>query len=439
MALLAATVGVLASVWPALFAGRIDAARTLTSGARAVMHPRERRAQRLVVGWQVAVAVVLLAGAALFVRSVRTLDRTHVGFRADGLLSLEVQSSFREPERADVFYETLLARTREWPGVAAAGAVYLRPLNGPIGNDTVPVLPGQEGLGENAPWRRNPRANLESLAPGTFRALGVPLLSGRDFGPADVAGAGDVVIVSASAAARYWPGRDPIGQKLVVAGQRRPPAPDQLRWQTVVGVVGDMRYRGLLDPRLDIYLPAAQSTMRVKDVLVRVDGDPEPVITRIRAIARELDPGAWVGEVALMSDALARESAPWRFAMRILLFFGGLAAVLATVGLVGVVWLVVAMRRRELGVRATLGATPAQLRRHVLADAVWTGAAATAIGVLVALVLGQSLAGFVVGTTAHDPLSLTAAALVTFGAGAIGAVFAAHGVARISPIDALRD
>src|SRR6185369_6522457 len=108
----------------------------------------------------------------------------------------------------------------------------------------------------------------------------------------------------------------------VVAGQRRPPAPDQLRWQTVVGVVGDMRYRGLLDPRLDIYLPAAQSTMRVKDVLVRVDGDPEPVITRIRAIARELDPGAWVGEVALMSDALARESAPWRFAMRILLFFG---------------------------------------------------------------------------------------------------------------------
>jgi predicted permease len=404
------------------------------------MHPRERRAQRLVVGWQVAVAVVLLAGAALFVRSVRTLDRTDVGFRADGLVSLEVQSSFREPERADVFYETLLARTREWPGVAAAGAVFLRPLNGPIGTDTVPVLSGQEGLSENAPWRRNPRANLESIAPGSFRALGVPLLSGRDFTSADVAGARDVVIVSASAAARYWPGRDPIGQRLVVAGQRRPPPrPDQLRWQTVVGVVGDIRYRGVLDPRLDIYVPAAQSSMRVKDVLVRVDGDPESVIARVRAAARELDPGAFVGEVVLMSDALARESAPWRFAMRILMFFGGLATVLATVGLVGVVWLVVAMRRRELGVRATLGATPAQLRRHVLTDAVWTGAAATAIGVVAALFLGQSVAGFVLGTTAHDPLSLTAAALVTFGTGVVGAVLAADGAARISPIDALRD
>ena len=381
MVALTTIVGILAGVWPAVFVGRIDAARTLTSGARTVMHPRERRLQRVVVGWQVAVAVVLLAGAALFVRSVQTLDRTDVGFRAEGLLSMDVEPSWKELERWDGFYDALLSRTGELSGVAGAGAIYLRPLSGPIGNDTIPVLAGQEGLGENAPWRRNPRANLEAITPGYFRTLGIPLLRGRDFAPADVAAAPNVVIVSASAAARYWPGRDAIGQRLVVATQRAPGTREQLRWQTVVGVTGDVRYRGLLDPRLDIYLPAAQSTMRVKHLLIRTTGPAEPVIARVRAIARELDPGVHLGEVVLMSDALARESAPWRFAMRVLSFFGGLAAALATIGLVGIVWLVVAVRRRELGVRAALGATPSQLRRHVLTDALWTTSAAMAVGV----------------------------------------------------------
>jgi putative ABC transport system permease protein len=439
MASLTALVGVLAGVWPAMFVGRIDPGGTLISGARAVMHPRERRFQRLIVGWQVAVAVVLLAGAALFVRSVRSLDRTDVGFRADGLFSLEIQSSFEKLARADVFYEGLLARIRDLPGVTAAGAMYLRPLSGPIGNDTVPVLEGQEGLGENAPWRRNPRANLESIVPGSFRALGVPLLSGRDFLPTDVAGAPDAVIVSASAAARLWPGRNAVGQRLVVAAQREPPATDLLRWQTIVGVVGDVRYRGLRDPRLDIYLPAAQSTMRVKDVLIRTTGDAEPVMASVRSIARQLDPGVVIGDVVLMRDVVARESAPWRFAMRVLTFFGGLSAVLATVGLVGVVWLVVAVRRRELGVRAALGATPSQLRRHALRDALWTGGVATIVGVAGALAAGRTVAGVLVGTPAPDALSLIAAAAIAVGAGAVGCVLAANGAARVNPADAMRD
>jgi predicted permease len=438
-ALVAATVGVLAGVWPALFAARIDPVRTLAAGARAVMHPRERRVQRLVVGWQVAVAVVMLAGAALFGRSVRTLDRMDVGFQPDGLTSLEIASSFRNIERSDVFYETLLTRIRQLPGVTGAGALYLRPLSGPIGNDTVPVLAGQEGLGENAPWRRNPRANLESIVPGTLRALGVPLLSGRDFTALDQAGAGEVVIVSASAAARYWPGRSAIGQRLVVATQRNPPRPTELRWQTVVGVVGDVRYRGLLDPRLDIYLPAQQSTMRVKDLVLRATGDSEVAMARVRVLARELDPGVFIGEVVSMTDALARQSAPWRFAMRLLTFFGGLASVLATVGLVGVVWIVLAVRRRELGVRAALGATPLQLRQHLIVDAAWTAIVATAVGLLAALALGRAVAGFLVGTTGHDAVSLIAAAAVTLGAGTAGCLMASRGASRISPADALRD
>ena len=439
MVLLTTVVGVIAGVWPAVFVGRIDAGRTLTSGARTVMQPRERRLQRVVVGWQVAVAVVLLAGAALFVRSVQTLDRTDVGFRAEGLLSIDVEPSWKEFERWDAFYDALLSRTGELSGVTDASAVYLRPLSGPIGNDTIPVLFGQEGLGENAPWRMNPRANIEAITSGYFRTLGIPLLTGRDFARTDVAAAPNVVIVSASAAAKYWPGRDAIGQRLVVATQRAPGSREELRWQTVVGVAGDVRYRGLLDPRLDIYLPSPQSTMRVKQLLIRTTGQTEPVIARVRAIARELDPGVHLGEIVLMSDALARESAPWRFAMRVLSFFGGLAAVLATIGLIGIVWLVVAIRRRELGVRAALGATPNQLRRLVLTDALWTSSAATVVGVLGALAVGRLLERLLVGTSPHDPVSVAGAAAVTLCAGGIGCLLAAQAAVRISPGEALRD
>lgn len=439
MAGLTVVVGILASLWPALFVGRIDAGRTLTSGVRTVMHPRERRFQRVVVGWQVAVAVVLLAGAALFVRSVQNLDRTDVGFRAEHLLSIDVEPSLKEAERWDSFFDALLSRTRELPGVADVGAIYLRPLSGPIGNDSIPVLAGQEGLSENAPWRSNPRANIEAITPGYFRTLETPLLRGRDFTQTDVAAAPNVVIVSASAAARYWPGRDPVGQRLVVATQRAPGNRDELRWQTVVGVVGDVRYRGLLDPRLDIYLPAAQSTMRVKHLLIRTSDPGEPVIARVRAIARELDPGVHVGEIANMSDVLARESAPWRFAMRVLSFFGAIAAILATVGLTGVVWLVVAMQRRELGVRAALGATPGRLRLHVLGSVLWTTGAATMVGTLTALAVGRVLSGLLVGTPPHDPIALAGAAAVTFAAGLLGCLLAAQGAARTSPADALRD
>ena len=439
MVLLTTVVGVIAGVWPAVFVGRIHAGRTLTSGARTVMQPRERRLQRVVVGWQVAVAVVLLAGAALFVRSVQTLERTDVGFRAEGLLSIDVEPSWKELERWDAFYDVLLSRTGELSGVTDASAVYLRPLSGPIGNDTIPVLSGQEGLGENAPWRMNPRANIEAITPGYFPTLGIPLLRGRDFTRTDVAAAPNVVIVSASAAAKYWPDRDAIGQRLVVATQRAPGSREELRWQTVVGVAGDVRYRGLLDPRLDIYLPAPQSTMRVKQLLIRTTGQTEPVIARVRAIARELDPGVHLGEIVLMGDVLARESAPWRFAMRVLSFFGGLAAVLATIGLIGIVWLVVAIRRRELGVRAALGATPNQLRRLVLTDALWTSSAATVVGVLGALAVGRLLEGLLVGTSAHDPVSVAGAAAVTLCAGGIGCLLAAQAAVRISPAEALRD
>jgi putative ABC transport system permease protein len=439
MAMLALLTGAISGIWPAIFVGRVDAGRTLAFGIRAAMHPRERLIQRVVVGWQVTVAVVLLSGAALFTRSVHQLDRTPLGFNADGLVSIELQPAAPQIDRWDQFFDVLRARVEALPHIASAGAVALRPLSGPVGNDTIPALKGQAGLGPDAAWRNNPRANLQPVTPGYRQTLGTRLLAGRDFTPADVAASPNVVIVSASAAERYWPGRDPIGEPLVVATQRLPGSIEEPRWMTVVGVVEDVRYRGIIDPRLDVYLPAAQSTIRVAHLLVRTTSDPVAAMTDVARIARDLDPGVVVGEMSTMSDVVARETAPWRFAMRLLTLFGILASILATSGLVGLVSLVVTLRKRELGIRAALGATPRRLRAHVLIETVWTAGAAAGIGVLAALALGRLVESLLVDTPTNDAVSIAGAATLTLAAGMLGCMVPAARAAASNPADVLRD
>jgi putative ABC transport system permease protein len=390
---------------------------------------------------KVTVAVILLSGAALFVCSVRHLDHTALGFTPDNLWAVTVEPGMPDQERWDQFYDTLLERTTQLPYVSGAGAVYLKPLSGPIGNDTIPALKGQEGLAPDAPWRKNPHANLESITPGYFRAIGTRLLAGRDFTSADRAEAPNVVIVSASAAERYWPGRNPIGERVIVATARTSGTVQQPRYHTVVGIVEDVRYRGITDPRLDLYLPAMQSVARVKDLLVRTRGEATAtqLTMDMRAIARGLDANVRVGTLVEMRDVVAQEIAPWRFAMRMLTGLGALAAVLATVGLIGLVSLVVALRRRELGIRAALGATPARLRVQVLGDTVGTALVATVAGVLGALILGRLVSGLLVGTPPYDPVSLAGAALLTLIAGLIGCLLPAHRAAVSDPTDVLRD
>jgi putative ABC transport system permease protein len=439
LALLTTVTSVLSGVWPAVFIRHVDAGRTLTSGARTAMHPRERLLQRLVVGWQIAVAVVLLSGAALFVRSVQHLDRTPLGFAASGLLAFELHLSATTHEATDRFLDDVRARAEALPHVTSTGAVVRRPLSGPIGYDSLPILKGQEGMTPDAAWRKNPRINLQAVTPGYFPTIGARVLSGRDFVPQDRDETQSVVIVSASMAARFWPGRDPVGELMLVPSQRTPGGLEKPRWQTVVGVVDDVRYRGMTDLRYDVYLPALQSNIRVSQLLVRTTAAPSQAIADIRAIARDVDPLMLFGDIESMADVVASETAPWRFAMRVLSAFGGLAALLATVGLVGLVSLSVALRRKELGIRSALGATPARLRRHVLTEIVWTAVAAASVGALVTLLLGRLLKGLLVETPPHDPMSIAAAALLTLAAGLIGCLRPAERAARTDPAEVLRD
>jgi len=439
MLAVAGVAAAITSVAPAMLVGRVSVAPILIAGSRAALHPRERLLQRLVVGSQIAVAVVLLTGASLFVRSVRHLDRTPLGFDPHGLMSVELLPSDSAPEAWDRVVGAVTARVGALPHVDDVAAIARRPLSGPIGNDTQPVLKGQEGLGPDAAWRRNPRVNLQSATPGYFRTAGIRLLAGRDFVEADVAASPNVVIVGRSAAARLWPGRDPLGAQIVVATQRQPGTLEPLRWQTVVGVADDVRYRGIRDPRLDVYLPALQSTLRVRHLMVRGAGTAARVIDEVRDIARAVDPGVLIGEAVAMEQELARETAPWRFAMRVLVGLGGTAAVVAATGLTGLLSLVVTLRRRELGIRASLGATPARLRGHVLHETMRVGVAAAAVGGAVALAGGRLITGLLVEVAPHDAISMTVAIVVTLMLSVAASLVPAAQAARSDPSTILRD
>jgi ABC-type antimicrobial peptide transport system permease subunit len=202
--------------------------------------------------------------------------------------------------------------------------------------------------------------------------------------------------------------------------------------------VADVRYRGLTDLRLDLYLPATQSWNRVQQLMVRARSNPADVVASIRAVAREIDSAATVSEATLMSDVVAAESAPWRFLMRIFTGFAALAAVLAAVGLGAVITLAVAERRRELAIRAALGAGRRQLRRVVLRESGILAGVGICMGLLGALALGRAVAHLLVGIGPHDPLALSGAALVCAAAAALASWVPARRAADADPIEALR-
>lgn len=430
---LAVTFGtiVLSALWPALVAARLDTVRALAHGTRLVSDPRGRRVQRAVVILQVAVCLLLVAGAGLFARSVRALERTALGFDPRNLLALSVTPSNGEQARWRAFYDALESRVAALPAVAAVGSVYLRPLSGPIGNEGRPIFPGQVPADPKT-WGLNPVVNLEAVTPSYFGAMGIEIVRGRPFSPRDVATSPGAVIVGESAARRLWPGRDPIGQRLRVDNE------DSNGWQTVVGVVRDVRYRGLNDVRLDMYLPASQSDQRLQFLMVRTTAPPADIVASIRATARSIDSAAVVSDATVMSSVVASESAPWRFMVQVFIGFAILAAAAAAIGLGAVIALAVATRRQELAIRAALGATRRQLRSTVLREGFWLTVAGTIAGLVLALWGSQAVAALLIGVAPGDGIALGSATLVVSATSLVACWWPSREAARADPIDALR-
>ena len=267
-----------------------------SSRATAAARPMRWRAALLML--QVALAVVLLVTAGLVTRSFQALRGLDLGFQSSQVLSLQIDPRL-PPTRVNAWMHQLIAVLAARPDTEAIGAVYLRPLAlGPIGQGTTVVLEGQPETPETA--AANPLLNYQVATPGYFAAMRIPLRAGRLFTDDDRDGGERVAIVGESTARRLWPGREAVGQRLLTSSFDRRDGAPATAWRRVVGVVADVRYRGLDEVSLDLYDPATQSTLPATDLVIRTSADPLALASIVRDEARRLAPGVIVDGVTTL-------------------------------------------------------------------------------------------------------------------------------------------
>jgi putative ABC transport system permease protein len=410
----------------------------LNEAARATAGPASNRIRATLVVAQIALAVMLLVSAGLVVRSFAALQRLDVGYDPANVLTLAVDPASAEMP-AQAWFNEVIERIEALPGVASAGAVFLRPLAyGAIGTDQSMLYEGQGGTLAKAieDGSRNPKLNFQMATPGYFRTMRIPLVRGRLFDDRDRAGSPRVVVIGERAAERLWPGQDPIGKRLNTPQHSKGVFGNA--WHTVIGVVKDVHYRGINDVRNDLYEPAAQSLRGPEFLVVRTTGDPLAIAAAVQAQIRAHDRRAVVSGITTLEAILGRELAPWRLSSWMLAIFATIAFLLAVVGLVGLMGLEVAQRLREYAVRVALGAQPHQVRAHVYRTAAVRAAIGLTLGIASALAVTQWMRALLFGVSPVDPPTYafvcTTVGLTVL---AVSLVPAAR-AARVDPIEILK-
>jgi len=423
----------LVSLAPAHLCARLSLTETLKEGGRAGTAGRrgERIRQLLVMG-EVALSVCLLVGAALLARSFLALHQAPAGFDARRVLILRVWAprvKYGSPEKASALVRREREEAGSLPGVVAATATVAGiPLEDSWGRSL--TIEGRRPLSV----REAPIVSHVVATPGYFKTLGIPLVAGRDFTEADGRGA-LVTIVDQDLARRYWPRTSPIGKRV-----RFGPPEDNEPWHTVVGVAGAVRNQTLLESgRPTVYLPHGELAMPSVSLILRTAGDPLRLAGAVRQRMARLDPDLAVSEVRSLEEVVGRAIWQPRFFAFLFVVFSALALLLAAVGLYGVMSYAVSRRRRELGLRAALGAGAGDLRGLVMGQALRLSLAGLAAGGAAALALAQLLSSQLYEVRPTDPVTYGAmAALMLAVASAASAIPASRAV-RSDPMDALRE
>ena len=373
----------------------------------------------LLVTAQFAIAAVLLVLAGLTARSFVTLYRADLGFAPANVLTVNVNPpSDRYPTVSEKhrFFQELRNRLVSLSGVEAASAVLVRPLEpggSTVGWDLFLIVEGQPVDGttvENNPW-----VNWEAVMPDYFRVMSIPLLEGRDFTERDEEDAPGVVIVSRGLSDTMWPGESAVGKRLLTDRLRKRDDNGNLLWLTVVGVVGDVSYRGLDETRLDLYVPYLQSTRAIQHVVVRTSGDPNFAAAAVRRTVADMDPELPMESADSMQRVASRALTPWRFNMFVSGAFASTAVFLAAVGLFAVIAFLVAERRKEIGIRVALGASRGNVVELVVRHGLAMTTMGTAMGLLTAAQLQHTLSNFVDGIEAIDPTTFAAVGITLIG------------------------
>jgi putative ABC transport system permease protein len=427
-------VGVVVGLVPALQATNRDLRGGMQSGSRTTSGASHTLRRSLVVA-EMALALVLLVGAGLMLRSLSRLFSVVPGFDASHTLTMQLDAAghrYDSDTATYLFFEEALQRVRALPGVTGAAFTSQLPMSGDL-----------EGYGVE--WESVPgtRADLSSalryaVTPDWFRTMRIPLRSGRLLDDDDRSGAPEAVVISESLARRVFPDIDPIGQRLRIG----PEIGDASRpWGTVVGVVGDVTQTSLAlgaDDALYIAMGQWLWVDQVQSLVVRTSGDPAALAPAVRRAIWSVDRNVPIIRVATMDELLARSEARRHFVLLVFEAFALAALALAVIGIYGVLAGSVAERMRELGVRAVLGATPATLRALVLRQGMTLALAGTAIGVVVATVATRAMTTLLFGVSRLDPITYIGVIALLLGVSAIACWLPAWRASRVDPAVTMR-
>ena len=394
--LLSLVTGVLCGLAPALHAsvGSINADLGETGG-RGSEGRRTGRTRDVLVALEIAVALVLLVGAGLLLRSFHSLSRVDTGIRTERLLTFDMALTgerARSPQSRLAFYERALAAIAALPGVERAGAAATLPIGGDDFASGVIV----EGKPEPRAGEV-PRAGLQVVTPGYFPTMGIRVVDGRDVADSDTADAMPVVLVNETFARQHWPGEPAVGRRIRLGGAAG-------NWFTVIGIVSDIRHLGpATPPRPEFYQPYTQRSFASMAFVVRTSGSPTALVPSIRSAVTSVDRAQPISGVSTMEEHIARALSRPRFMSTLIGCFGLLALVLSTVGVYGVMAFSVAQRTREIAIRTALGATGRDVLALVLGKAILLAAAGVAAGIATSVALSGVLRGLLYGVSTADP------------------------------------
>jgi predicted permease len=400
---------------------------------RAHAAQRSRKLLAVLAGVQLTVALVLLTAAALMMRSFASISSIDAGFTRERVLTAQLPlpgAPYADAAVRRRFFTTLLERLRHAPGISAAGATLIRPLELEVGWDWTYTAEGQTADTQV----KNPLANLVAITPGYLEAMGVPLLRGRAFNDHDDEKSDKVLIVGRAFAMRHWGTIDVVGKR-VKAGKLASDKP----WRTIVGVTGDVRYRGLMVDKLDVYFPYTQCPWTPQYVALRTTVTPRAAEATLRSIVKSMDPHVPVAAVRTTEELVEAKIAQSRLNAWIIGVFAAVSMLLSIIGVYAVLNYAVRNRVGEMGVRLALGARGDDLLRLVLREAFFVALGASIAGGIASLFVTRVLAGFLYGVARVEPLTLFAVILAIIAAALTGSIVPAIRAARIDPVVALRE
>jgi putative ABC transport system permease protein len=427
------------SLAPAVRALRVDLTDALKDGAQGASSGHERQQFRngLVV-LETALAVVLLVGAGLMLRSLWSLQRVDLGFDPSRVLTLRLSlpsTSYPQPEQVVAFYSELVDRVRQIPGVQSAGAVRALPLASTIGDFGLRIdgyMP-PPGTGAKGDW--------QIATDGYIEAMGERVIRGRSIAVTDSSDAMPVALINEEMARRYWPDREALGGRFRIGGGNNPPRP----WVTVVGIVRDVRHNNITDMvKEKFYVPHTQwhksvgNPIRGMSLVIKTDQDPVHLARTVRQTIREMDSSLPVADVRTMDAVVAATLSTPRFTGMLLGAFATLALALSAIGIYGVLSYVVSRRTREIGIRVAIGAGRAQVLRLVLRSGLGFAVAGIGVGLVIATVLSQLMTTLLHGVKPFDPTTFIVVPVTLTLVALLASLVPAWRATRVDPVRALK-